>query len=83
MMKRILLATLIAATALVPGAAMAAIRDSGLKEYVRVSKDLPHSESQPWKLVCTMPYNCHFQSWIEMEAEAGRVIRFNSSPLRH
>ncbi len=79
MMKRILLATLIAATAPVPGAALAAIKDYGLKEYVRVSKDLPHSESQPWKLVCTMPYNCHFQSWIEMEAEAGQVIRFNSS----
>ena len=26
-----------------------------------------------------MPYNCHFQPWIEVEAEAGKVIRFNSS----
>jgi hypothetical protein len=58
---------------------MAAIKDVGLKEYVRVSKDLPHSESEPWKLVCTMPYNCHFQLWIEVEAEAGQVISFNSS----
>ena len=79
MTKRILLATLIAATAFVPGLGRAAIKDYGLKDYVRISKDLPHSESQPWKLVCTMPYNCHFQPWIEVEAEAGQVIRFNSS----
>lgn len=55
------------------------IKDYGLKEYARLSKDLPHSENQPWKLVGTMPYNCHFQPWIEIEAPAGKVIRFNSS----
>ena len=26
-----------------------------------------------------MPYNCHFQPWIEVEAEAGKMISFNSS----
>ena len=57
----------------------AAIKDYGQKEYVTVSKDLPHSENQPWRLVCTMPYNCHFQPWIEMEAPEGKEIRFNSS----
>ena len=41
------------------------IKDFGLKEYVRTSKDLPHSENAPWKLVCTLPYNAHFQPWIE------------------
>jgi hypothetical protein len=57
----------------------AAIKDYGLKEYVRTSKDLPHIEDATWKLVCTMPYNCHFQPWIEVETAAGKVIRFNSS----
>ena len=57
----------------------AGIKDYGLKDYVRLSKDLPHSENAPWKLVCTMPYNCHFQPAIEAEAPAGKVIRFNSS----
>ena len=55
------------------------LMDYGRKDYVRVSKDLPHAESGPWKLVCTMPYNCQFQPSIEVEAEAGKVIRFNSS----
>ena len=64
---------------LLGGKTASVIKDYGLKEYVRVSKDLPHSENQPWKLVCTMPYNCHFQPSIELEAEAGQVIRFNSS----
>ena len=59
--------------------ATGAIKDYGRKEFVHVSKDLPHSENAPWKLVCTMPYNCHFQPWIEVEAPAGKVIRFNSS----
>ncbi len=36
-------------------------------------------ENAPWRLVCTMPYNCHFQPSIEVEAEAGKVISFNSS----
>ena len=55
------------------------IKDYGLRDYVRLSKDLPHTESQAWKLVCTMPYNCHFQPWIELDAPAGKELRFNSS----
>jgi len=55
------------------------ILDFGQKDYIRLSKDLPHSEDKPWKLVCSMPYNCHFQPWIEVEAEAGKIINFNSS----
>ena len=77
MNHRIALCLAVAATLATQG--MATIKDYGLKNYVRVSKDLPHSENAPWKLVCTMPYNCHFQPWIEVEAEAGQVIRFNSS----
>jgi hypothetical protein len=57
----------------------AAIKDYGLKDYVGISKDLPHSENAPWKLVCGLPYNCHFQPWIEVEAPADKEIRFNSS----
>jgi len=59
--------------------ARAAIKDYGLKEYVHLSRDLPHAENQPWKLVCTMPYNCQFQPWIQVAAAAGQEIRFNSS----
>ncbi len=55
------------------------IRDFGLKSYVRISKDLPHSEDQPWKLVCTMPYNCQFQPWIAVDARAGETLQFNST----
>jgi hypothetical protein len=33
------------------------IIDYGLKDYIRVSKDMPQSENKQWKLVCTMPYN--------------------------
>ncbi|MEN9975308.1 MAG: hypothetical protein RLZZ282_1314, partial [Verrucomicrobiota bacterium] len=55
------------------------IKDYGLKDYVSTSKNLPHSESKPWKLVCQIPYNCHFQPSIEVEAPAGQEIRFNSS----
>ena len=55
------------------------IKDYGLKDYVRVSKELPHSENKPWKLVCTIPYNCHFQPSIELEAPAGQQIRYNST----
>jgi hypothetical protein len=57
------------------------IKDYGLKEYVHVSKDLPHSETNDWKLVCTMPYNCHFQPWIHVESPKGKVIKFNSSNM--
>jgi len=64
---------------LLTGPASAAIKDYGLKDYVRVSKDLPHSETQPWRLVCTMPYNCQFQPWIAVESAPGKIITFNSS----
>jgi len=57
----------------------AAIKDYGLKDYIRISKDLPRSEDQPWKLVCTMPYNCHFQPWIQLDSPEGKTIQFNSS----
>jgi alpha-L-rhamnosidase len=62
-----------------PVGMQAAIRDYGLKDYVGLSKDLPHAEDHPWKLVCELPHNGHFQPWIEVRAEAGREIRFNSS----
>lgn len=55
------------------------LKDYGLKPYVKVSKRLPRKEDKPWKLVCTMPYNCQFQPWIEVEAPAGQVLKFNSS----
>ncbi len=57
----------------------AMIKDYGLKEYVRLSKDLPHSETQAWKLVGTMPHNCHFQPWVELEGPAGAEIRLDST----
>ncbi|MBI1331261.1 MAG: Bacterial alpha-L-rhamnosidase [Armatimonadetes bacterium] len=57
----------------------ATIRDYGLKPYIRLSKDLPHREDRPWKLVCEMPYNCQFQPWIQAEGDAGQEIRFNST----
>lgn len=55
------------------------IKDYGLRDYVRTSKDLPHREDAPWQLVCTMPYNCQFQPSIVAEAPAGKVIDFNST----
>jgi alpha-L-rhamnosidase len=55
------------------------IKDYGTKEYVRTSKDLPHSEENPWKLVCTLPYNCQFQPSIEFDALAGQEISYNST----
>jgi hypothetical protein len=78
-MRPLALPALLAAATLCSGQATAAIKDYGLKEYVHVSRDLPHCESKPWKLVCTLPYNCHFQPWLKVKAEAGQVIRFNSS----
>jgi len=57
------------------------IKDYGQKEYIHVSKDLPHSETNEWRLVCTMPYNCHFQPWIQFEGPEGKVIKFNSSNM--
>jgi hypothetical protein len=62
-----------------PAKAAGAIKDYGLKDYVCLSKDLPHSEDAPWKLICTMPYNCHFQPWIQFEAPAGKELKFNST----
>lgn len=79
MMKHLGMAMLVVAAALGRAPAGAAIKDYGLKEYARVSKDLPHGEDQPWKLVCTMPYNCHFQPWIEVEGPADKEILFNST----
>jgi len=55
------------------------LKDYGQKEYLRLSRDLPARGDASWKLVCTLPYNCHFQPWIELEAEAGEVIQFNST----
>ena len=55
------------------------LKDYGLKDYVGLSKDLPHAEDREWTLVGRMPYNCQFQPWITLEAPAGKVIRFNSS----
>jgi len=74
---------LLAATAL-PGQAAAPVslpplKDYGLKDYLRVSQDLPHREDAPWKLICRMPYNCQFQPWIEVTGSAGKELKFNSS----
>lgn len=55
------------------------IKDYGLKNYLHLSKSLPHVEKTAWKLVCTMPYNCHFQQWIEFESAEGKVLSFNST----
>lgn len=55
------------------------IKDYGLKEYIYLSKDLPHTENKPWKLVCQMPYNCHFQPWIQLRTDEEKTISFNSS----
>ncbi len=74
-----LLIGLFLALVCLPQRGVAGIRDYGLKPYVRVSRDLPHVENQPWKLVCELPRNSHFQPWIEVTAEAGKELRFNSS----
>lgn len=55
------------------------IKDLGTKPYVRVGVELPHREDATWRLVCTLPYNCHFQPWIEVEAPAGKVVAFDST----
>jgi alpha-L-rhamnosidase len=55
------------------------MKDYGLKDYIYLSKDLPHSENKKWKLVCQMPYNCQFQPWIQAEGPEGRIIELNSS----
>jgi len=56
------------------------INDYGLKDYVYTSRDLPHSEAKPWKLVCQLPYNAQYTMWIRVKADAaGKVIEFDSS----
>ena len=50
MMRQIAFAVLLTTSALFPVAGMAAIKDYGQKEYLRVSKDLPHVENTPWRL---------------------------------
>jgi hypothetical protein len=77
--KRVATAIILCVLALVPSRGRAAIKDFGLKDFIRVSKALPRAEDKPWRLVCEMPYNCHFQPWIEIEGEAGKTILFNSS----
>ena len=58
----------------------AAIKDYGLKEYVYTSKDLPHSETNAWTLVCQLPYNAQFTPWIQVKTDsAGQVIVCDSS----
>ena len=55
------------------------MKDYGLKEYVYLSKDLPHVEEKSWRLVCQMPYNCHFQPWIRLRSAEGKRVDLNSS----
>ena len=62
-----------------PANPAATIKDYGLKDYIHLSKELPHAETTPWKLVCTMPYNCHFQPSLEVDAPAGNQIQLNST----
>ena len=57
------------------------MKDYGLKEYIYLSKDLPHTEDKPWRLVCQMPYNCHFQPWIRLKSKEGEIINLNSEDL--
>lgn len=80
-MLKFIILLLAVTSSMVMGAegANAGIKDYGQKPYVRVSKDLPHAENVPWKLVCTMPYNCHFQPWIEVESEEGKIITLEST----
>ncbi len=78
-MKHILFTLLSTIFAFAANADESKLKDYGQKPYVRLSKDLPHVADAPWRLVCTMPYNCHFQPWIEVEAPPGKVIDFNST----
>ncbi len=55
------------------------IKDYGLKNYLRLTKTLPHREDRPWKLVCRLPYNCQFQPSIKVIAQAGQSLDFNST----
>ena len=55
------------------------IKDYGVKNYLRTSKSLPHVEDKPWRLIATMPYNCHFQPIIELESKPGQSVNLNST----
>ena len=55
------------------------IRDYGVKEYIRLSRKLPHVENTPWDLIAEMPYNCHFQPIIQVEGKRGDTINLNST----
>ncbi len=55
------------------------LKDYGLRDYVNITKTLPHSENQEWRLVCKLPYNAQFQPWIEVEAPSGKTILFDST----
>ncbi|MSR39742.1 MAG: hypothetical protein EXS02_13005 [Planctomycetes bacterium] len=74
-----LLRALLSQDAQVLATSPSGIKDYGRRDYLRLSKPLPHQEDQPWRLVCTLPHNAHFQPWIEVESEAGKVIHFNST----
>jgi len=63
----------------VSASGVSVIKDYGLKPYVHLSKPLPHAETNAWRLVCELPYNCQFQPWIKLTGPAGRTIKFNSS----
>ena len=55
------------------------IKDYGLKNYLRASVSLPHSEVHPWKLIASLPYNCHFQPCVTLISEAGKEIVLKST----
>ena len=58
------------------------IKDYGVKNYVRTSIRLPHSETKPWKLIATLPYNCHFQPIITCQSSAGnQIVLRSTNPL--
>ena len=58
------------------------IKDFGLKPYVSISHTLPHSEAAVWYLKCTMPYNCQYQQWIEIEStRPDSITLISSNPL--
>ena len=57
------------------------VRDLGLNEYVTLSKTLPHSEDQPWTLICRLPHNAQFQPWIKVDSQAGKIIELHSTNL--
>ena len=59
--------------------AASALKDYGLRDYVYLSKSLPHSENSDWSLVCQLPYNAQFQPWLEVESTAGKIIKIDST----